>query len=161
MFFLPNGQSTQLEGVKADVVVPSLMNSFDVGEKDLDFALPPGRIDDFVSERGQGEGEDRWAEFDPKSVESLEKRSVRRVKKSEAFQDIQERISDAPQNGETMKLSELRKTASGSKEGDGGDDEAPASGREEAEALHEAFTDEAVDVLVDWMKARGVETAAR
>ncbi len=39
-FYLPDGDSTQRNGVAADVVLPSITADMDVGEADLDFALP-------------------------------------------------------------------------------------------------------------------------
>lgn len=38
-FYLPDGQSTQLEGVSADIVLPSIVQKMDVGEGDLKYAL--------------------------------------------------------------------------------------------------------------------------
>ena len=43
-FYLPDGQSTQLLGVPADVVLPSLTAKMDVGEGDLKFALKHDKI---------------------------------------------------------------------------------------------------------------------
>lgn len=39
-FYRPSGKSTQLEGVKSDIVLPSLTDSLDVGEAELENALP-------------------------------------------------------------------------------------------------------------------------
>lgn len=39
-FYRPSGKSTQLEGVKADVVIPSLSDVPEIGESDLGNALP-------------------------------------------------------------------------------------------------------------------------
>jgi carboxyl-terminal processing protease len=39
-FYLPDGRSTQLEGVAADVILPSLIAEMDLSESDLDYALP-------------------------------------------------------------------------------------------------------------------------
>ncbi len=38
-YYLPNGESTQLEGIKADVVIPSMNDHLSVGEADLDHSL--------------------------------------------------------------------------------------------------------------------------
>ncbi len=43
-FYLPDGRSTQLEGVSADVVLPSITANADIGEADLDFALPVDQV---------------------------------------------------------------------------------------------------------------------
>lgn len=39
-FYLPDGRSTQLEGVAADVILPSMTAEMDLSESDLDYALP-------------------------------------------------------------------------------------------------------------------------
>ncbi len=39
-FYLPSGKSTQLEGVKSDIVLPSLSDALEVGEIELENPLP-------------------------------------------------------------------------------------------------------------------------
>jgi carboxyl-terminal processing protease len=43
-FYLPDGRSTQLEGVSSDVIVPSLTAKLDVSESDLDYAIPMDKV---------------------------------------------------------------------------------------------------------------------
>lgn len=43
-FYLPDGRSTQLEGVASDVIIPSLTAKLDVSEGDLDYAIPMDRV---------------------------------------------------------------------------------------------------------------------
>lgn len=43
-FYLPDGDSTQLNGVAADVILPSITSVMDISESDLDFALPHDRV---------------------------------------------------------------------------------------------------------------------
>ena len=43
-FYLPDGRSTQREGVLADVTLPSLTANADIGESDLDYALPEDQV---------------------------------------------------------------------------------------------------------------------
>jgi carboxyl-terminal processing protease len=45
MFYRPDGESTQLQGVPSDVELPSLTNHLeDIMEADLDYALPASKI---------------------------------------------------------------------------------------------------------------------
>ena len=44
-FYRPSGLSTQMEGVKSDVELPSITNHLPVGEADLDNAIPFDRVD--------------------------------------------------------------------------------------------------------------------
>ncbi len=43
-FYRPSGSSTQMDGVAANVVIPSLLDALDVGEEFLDHPLPHDRI---------------------------------------------------------------------------------------------------------------------
>lgn len=43
-FYRPSGSSTQMDGVKSDIVLPSLMDALEVGEAYLDHCLPHDRI---------------------------------------------------------------------------------------------------------------------
>jgi carboxyl-terminal processing protease len=43
-FYLPDGRSTQLEGVSSDVIIPSLTAKFDVSESDLEFPIPMDKV---------------------------------------------------------------------------------------------------------------------
>lgn len=43
-FYLPDGMSTQRQGVMSDVVLPAITASFDNSESDLDYALPNDQI---------------------------------------------------------------------------------------------------------------------
>lgn len=43
-FYLPGGDSTQLNGVTADLILPSITSVMDISESDLDFALPHDRV---------------------------------------------------------------------------------------------------------------------
>ncbi len=43
-FYLPDGESTQLDGVSADVVLPSITSKMDVSESDLKYALKHDRV---------------------------------------------------------------------------------------------------------------------
>jgi len=43
-FYRPSGSSTQVDGVAANVVIPSLADALDVGEEFMDHALPHDRI---------------------------------------------------------------------------------------------------------------------
>ncbi len=43
-FYLPDGESTQLHGVSADLVLPSITQKMDVGEGDLKYALKHDRV---------------------------------------------------------------------------------------------------------------------
>lgn len=78
-FYRPSGKSTQLEGVKADIVIPSLSDFPEIGEADLANPLPWDTI--------------ASAKFTPKdrisaSLKTLRTRSTDRIEKSADFTEL-------------------------------------------------------------------------
>ncbi|HEX3871797.1 MAG TPA: carboxy terminal-processing peptidase [Pirellulales bacterium] len=84
-FYRPNGDSTQNRGVNADVVLPSLTNELDIGEADLDYALPFDRIDAVRY--------DRLNMVDKPTVARLDELSKQRQKSSDDFHRVLRNIA--------------------------------------------------------------------
>jgi carboxyl-terminal processing protease len=156
MFFLPNGESTQLRGVSADIDIPSLMTGFDVGEKDLDYALAPQQVEPFLSDDANRPGNKGWSPVPAELTAQLKSRSAARLSKSESFAEIRERVEEAKEESTTIKLADLRR-----KNGDAEDETEDDSIRDQVDRLHEAFTDEAVNVLADWIQLRPATRTAQ
>jgi carboxyl-terminal processing protease len=84
-FYRPSGASTQLEGVKSDVVLPSLTTHLPVGEGDLDHAIPFDRVQPA-----------RYATVDRVSeplVERLRERSSSRVEGRQEFSKLADDVA--------------------------------------------------------------------
>ena len=145
MFFLPSGASTQFEGVEADVDIPSLMTSLDIGEQDLDYALPTQRLKAFLSDEANRPGPEGWVPVDRKYVDRLQARSKSRVSKSKDFAELAKQLEESKQEDGPMSVADL-KARSESGEDESGEEE---SASDRVDRLQEAFSDEAVDVLVD------------
>tara|TARA_R100000935_G_scaffold58757_1_gene97597 strand:- start:33511 stop:35685 length:2175 start_codon:yes stop_codon:yes gene_type:complete len=79
-FYRVNGGSTQLEGVKSDVIMPDRFSYIDVGERDYDNPLPYDKIDPANYDLWDG-----YVDFD----EAIEK-SKARMAKSEQLSLIEE-----------------------------------------------------------------------
>jgi carboxyl-terminal processing protease len=75
-FYLPNGSSTQLEGVKADIKLPSIDDFLPIGESSLKHALIWDRI---PSSHFDGHA------LDPKTVDALKQASLERQHTLEEF----------------------------------------------------------------------------
>ncbi len=75
-FYRIDGRSTQVEGVAADIHLPSLLDSLDIGEDKLTYALPFSRI-------RAADYELAWDQH--KYVAELSRRSAARTAKSEKF----------------------------------------------------------------------------
>ena len=95
-FYRPSGKSTQLEGVKSDIVLPSISDSLEVGEAELENPLPWDTI------RGLDlAGSDRVAPY----LTTLRASSAERIAKSTGFTEIQEDRVQILQNRETKSVS--------------------------------------------------------
>jgi carboxyl-terminal processing protease len=84
-FYRPSGASTQLEGVKSDVVLPSLTQHLPVGEGDLDHAIPFDRVDPARFEKV-----DRVSDA---LVTRLQERSAARVSGHEKFAKLADDVA--------------------------------------------------------------------
>lgn len=83
-FYLPDGKSTQRQGVMSDIVLPAITASFDNSEADLDYALPNDQVP-------------RAAHSDYKMVNSsmleyLRTQSAQRIKETAGFDKLLRRI---------------------------------------------------------------------
>jgi len=83
-FYLPDGLSTQRDGVAADVVLPSLTAHLDVGEGDLQYALPTDRV--------PAAKHNRYPMVTPEILGSLRAASIERTKADGEFLEMLQRI---------------------------------------------------------------------
>lgn len=96
MFFTPGGFSTQHRGVTSHIVLPSALDDRDIGEKTLDYSLPPKTIGKFISRDAFVEsGPDAWMKVDDKTIQTIAERSSSRVKQDKEFKEISEEIKKA------------------------------------------------------------------
>jgi carboxyl-terminal processing protease len=83
-FYLPDGESTQLKGVNADVLLPSVTSHMDISEGDLKFALKHDTV--------PAAGHEQYSMVPLNLVQSLRKRSADRVSADEEFDELRKRI---------------------------------------------------------------------
>jgi carboxyl-terminal processing protease len=95
-FYRPSGSSTQMDGVAAKVVVPSLADALDVGEAFLDHPLPHDRIRPAAD----------FKPLDPQTlyVPRLQELSQERVKACKDFSYV---IQDVIKTKDRLKLNQL------------------------------------------------------
>jgi len=149
MFFIPAGESTQQKGVAADVVLPSIYSTDEIGEKALDYALPPQTVKNFVSEDSNyPKGPQHWIPIEEKVSKTLSDKSQARISKDPKFAEIIKDIAEAKKAREVVKLAEVKKKAD--------EEQAKKKGKKEeksvAERVREADApqlNEAINVLVD------------
>ena len=110
MFFRPSGVSTQHLGVASDVVFPSFFNGEEVGEKALDYSLPPQKIAPFLSSDANApEPSMHWKPISPPIVSRLVEQSKTRVAKEQKFVDILKEFEESKKNKGLIKIAELKK----------------------------------------------------
>lgn len=88
-FYRASGLSTQLEGVSSDIILPSLVDELEIGEKYYDFALPFEKIKP-----------EKFTKFGLVSpyIEKLKARSMQRVEASKDFEKVREEIATYEEN---------------------------------------------------------------
>ena len=165
MFFIPGGRSTQHSGVNADIVLPPVYALDEVGEKTLDYSLPPQAIPSFVSQEVNGaQAVARWDAVDPKVIPMLGSKSRDRVAKEPKFAEVKKELEEASKNRGVVKLSELRKKSAKEKEKEKREEQKLAkkagdkSSRKDREArikeTEAPLVNEAVNILVDWIEVQ-------
>ena len=99
-FYRPSGSSTQMKGVDSDVVIPSISDELDIGEKFYDYALPWDSIKSA-----------KYENFDMiKNYPAiLSKLSEKRVKSDKAFSELLKDIEKQKQKKEDKYKISLKK----------------------------------------------------
>jgi len=162
-FYRPSGASTQLEGVKSDVTLPSITTHLPVGESDLDHAIPFDRV---PAARYEPTGQ-----VTETVIDLLRKRSAERVAGDEKFKDLSVDIDryNKRKDEKTISLAESEFTKQWN--------EGKKAEKEEEERLEQSefskrpvvkrdyYFDEAMNVTVDYLRslaeAGGIAEAAQ
>jgi carboxyl-terminal processing protease len=84
-FYLPDGQSTQLKGVPADIVLPSITAKMDIAEGDLKYALEHDAV--------SAAKHDLYSMVPADLLQNMRKQSEERVAKDEEFADLLRRVA--------------------------------------------------------------------
>ncbi len=110
MFFTAGGESTQHRGVSGDLVFPSTLATDEVGEKTLDYSLPPKKIKEFLSPTAYvTEGKGAWAPVTKDLVKKLKDQSDPRVVASLEFKKVRDDIDKFKKRGKTIVVADLIK----------------------------------------------------
>jgi carboxyl-terminal processing protease len=110
MFFTAGGASTQHRGVAGSIVFPSLYAQDDVGEKTLDYSLPPKKIPSFLSPSAYvTEGKGAWQQVTPELITRLKAKSEPRIANSKGFQKIRDELDKIKKRGKMLVIGDLLK----------------------------------------------------
>jgi carboxyl-terminal processing protease len=112
LFFRPGGASTQHSGVAADVVLPSIFATEDLGERYQDYSLTSQTIPPFLEKpvvmaSQPTAASSDWPELDEDLISELNRRSALRVEESEDFAKITEQLAKQAARGDVIHLAEL------------------------------------------------------
>ena len=158
LYFIPNGHSTQNEGVASDIVFPSLLTLEDLGEKSLDYALPKKEIPPFLSspeELFSANPNKNWNPLTPHIIAHLKKLSEERVKKSEKFKKIKKKLAGLQEKTKekkpvtVMEILNNEDKVSDKKKEDDLDDLKDKKIAKEKKYLQRADVEEAVNIALD------------
>ncbi len=142
MFFRPSGSSTQQQGVRSDIRIPSLLDGAEIGEKELDYSLPPQSTPPFLSGNvNDSSAGSKWTPVLSGMIRKLASKSQGRVAKSKVFKEIRKDLAEDKQR-DVVKLSELRKKKS--KNGNDGE-----AAKAKYKAKEEAVVSEAAAIAAD------------
>ncbi|MBY0401552.1 carboxy terminal-processing peptidase, partial [Myxococcota bacterium] len=111
LFFRPGGASTQHDGVAADVVLPSLFATDDLGERYTPYSLKPQVIPPFLGTLGRVSNVTRsdWKPIDDATLAELQRRSAARVTADREFVEIKEKLAKRAQEDDVIHLAEFIK----------------------------------------------------
>ncbi|MFP6630762.1 MAG: S41 family peptidase [Myxococcota bacterium] len=132
VFFRPGGNSTQHEGVRADIVFPSLFSANELGEKHQDYSLPSQKIDPFIDPASapgpNSSAPGFWRPVTADAVTRLANKSAERTEQSEEFAEILKQIEETKERNGVLHLSDVYKPPSQEE----GEEEPDAEGVEQA-----------------------------
>lgn len=132
VFFRPGGNSTQHEGVRADIVFPSLFSANELGEKHQDYSLPSQKIDAFIDPASapgpNSSARGFWRPVTADAVTRLANKSAERTEQSEEFAEILKQIEETKERNGVLHLSDVYKPPSQEE----GEEEPDAEGVEQA-----------------------------
>lgn len=157
-FYRPNGDSTQNLGVQSDIVLPSVTAELEVGESDLDHALPFDRINAA-----------RFAvvnDVDKPSIERLRELSKERCEQSPDFKKVTARALRYRENKDrkTVSLNEEKFLAMVNEDKEEGDleNEIEEEMNQDKEVVKkDYYFHEAMDITLDYLHLKEAPAAAQ
>jgi len=148
MFYIPGGNSTQHRGVISDVSLPSEFSTKELGEKSLDYSLPPTTIPPFLSPEANENPDYAFKPVTNELITTLKSKSDARVKESKEFAKITQELADNERKKGIVKIAELMKKS----KSEGKDEKAKKNKRIKGlspEYLKQPQIKESLNVLAD------------
>jgi len=152
MFYVPSGNSTQMRGIPADIVLPSVFSTKDMGEVSLDYALPAHKVDPFLSPEAT---QKLASTVSSELIAKLRAKSEARVSKDPEFKKIKDEVAEFEKKKGVVKLSDsLKKQKEENIKEKKEKKVAKKSRRRQSDEdyLKTPQVKEAVDILGDWLE---------
>jgi len=154
MFYLPGGVSTQFGGVESDISMPTYLDLDDMGERYMDYALPPSKTKPFI-DVGLAQGIDaseKWTPVSDSLIQYLKEKSAKRVSKNKEFQEIQKDLDESKKNEGWIKVADIlnRSGKDKDKRKEKKDLAATAQGRKQL-WIKDPRVQEALNIMTDWL----------
>jgi carboxyl-terminal processing protease len=154
MFYLPAGASTQHQGVPGSISIPYSFNIDDIGEKALDYSLPPSKIASFKSDTANFDaGPKRWIPIDKTKIPLFVERSKIRVAAEPKFAEITKELAEAKKNEGIIKVSEIQNPSKDKKKKDKDKDE-KKSFSERVRQADAPYVQESLQILTDLIQTQ-------
>ncbi|MEZ4322157.1 MAG: carboxy terminal-processing peptidase [Myxococcota bacterium] len=144
-FYRVNGASTQVKGVRADVVIPSPWDGLDVYEGDIDHALPWDEIEGVPHASYGSLGG---------AVKTLQAKSSERVKAEPKFQEMAEALAEREKRKAENTVSLNLEKRKAERKDAAGEDEAEDEAAPKKDGP-DPVLDEALFVMRDFLTAQG------
>lgn len=153
-FFRPSGESTQLRGVASDIVMPSISDFYEIGEKHYDYAIPWGEV--------KKADHPQFKMVKP-YLNQVKLASSGRIKNDKGFKEVKEAIEQYQKSKEERMRVSLKEPSKKEKE----KDEKEAKEKEELESKMEKdaygnviqkldddiFMQETIRIMTDYIRA--------
>lgn len=145
-FYRASGASTQLKGVDSDIVLPSIADELEIGEKFYDYALP---YEEIKSSKYQ-----KFNQISP-YVAELRKRSETRLAKETEFQKVRDEIEKYRKNKEErsrVSLKEKKDEDKEAKKDKDKDEEGALNESSEFSLTEDIYMQETVRIAADYVQ---------
>ncbi len=156
-FYRPNGDSTQLKGVPADIVLPSITDHMDVSEADLDFPVDFHQI--------AAASFTTLGKISPEIIDELKEKSATRIAETEDFVRINRQIERYLEQKNSKKVT-LNREAFERRRAEFDSDEADRNTLEEqmnsdAKIQRTYYMEEVFNITIDYLQIMQKKIAQR
>lgn len=147
-FYRPNGDSTQREGVKSDIIIPSQIDHLDLGEASLDNAMAFDQVEE-VKRKEFGYATDSL-------IDKVAKASQKRLGSSDHFNKLKAKIGRYLERKNRIKIPLKEEVLKAEREADEKAEDISEEAQEDADDENtfkkQPYNEELIQIAVDYVK---------